>query len=66
MERFCATLQRSLQSRVQPWSNLNKSLLHMIYLEQLAARYDVSEELAGRDERDGDDPIGHERVIAEC
>ena len=38
----------------------------MIYLEQLAARYDVSEELAGRDERDGDDPIGHERVIAEC
>ena len=66
MERFCATLQRSLQSRVQPWSNLNKSLLHMIYLKQLAAPYDVLEELTGHDEHDGDDPIGHEHVIAEC
>ncbi|KAF8836319.1 hypothetical protein BDN67DRAFT_862971, partial [Paxillus ammoniavirescens] len=35
MERFCGMLQHAIRSHARPWSNLNKSLLHMIYLEQL-------------------------------
>ena len=45
MERFCGMLQRSLLSHVQPWSNLNKSLLHAIYLEQLGVHYNLQDEL---------------------
>ncbi|KAF9219637.1 hypothetical protein BS17DRAFT_760578 [Gyrodon lividus] len=51
MERFCAMLQNSLKSRSQPWSNLNKSLLHVAYLEQLGVCYDLSDELAQLDDR---------------
>jgi len=39
MERFCGVLKGSLHSRSQPWGNLNKCLLLIAYLEQLAARY---------------------------
>lgn len=35
-----------LRSRVQPWANLNKRLLHMTYLSQLSCRYNVEEELS--------------------
>ncbi|KAF9487453.1 hypothetical protein BDN71DRAFT_1367081, partial [Pleurotus eryngii] len=35
MERMCGVLQMGLRSRVQPWANLNKRLLHMTYLSQL-------------------------------
>ncbi|KAH7917964.1 hypothetical protein BV22DRAFT_1187293 [Leucogyrophana mollusca] len=46
MERFCGVLQSGLRSRRHPWSNLNKRLLHMTYLDQLTARYDLTHELA--------------------
>ncbi|KIK73740.1 hypothetical protein PAXRUDRAFT_83079, partial [Paxillus rubicundulus Ve08.2h10] len=39
MEHFCGMLQNSLQSQSRPWSNLNNSLLHMAYLEQLGVCY---------------------------
>jgi hypothetical protein len=45
MERFCGVLKGSLHSRSQPWGNLNKRLLLIAYLEQLAARYDLEDEL---------------------
>jgi len=45
MERFCGVLKSGLQSRSQPWANLNKRVLHMAYLTQLAARYDLEDEL---------------------
>lgn len=66
MERFCGMLQRSLRSRVQPWSNLNRSLLHAIYLEQLGVRYNLQDELRHVRDRIGDGPIGHERVLENC
>ncbi|KAJ7166233.1 hypothetical protein C8R46DRAFT_1219984 [Mycena filopes] len=47
MERYCGILQAALRSRSQPWANLNKIVLHHAYLEQLGARYDLAEELAG-------------------
>ncbi|KAF9219917.1 hypothetical protein BS17DRAFT_362347 [Gyrodon lividus] len=51
------------KSRSQQWSNLNKSLLHVAYLEQLGVRYDLSDELAQLDNRTDDGPIGYEQVI---
>lgn len=66
MERFCGMLQRELCSRSQPWSNLNKVLLHRTYLEQLKVRYDLTDELANEDDREDDGPIGYERVLDDC
>ncbi|KAF9222843.1 hypothetical protein BS17DRAFT_767596 [Gyrodon lividus] len=63
MERFCGMLQHDIRSRARPWSNLNKSLLHMVYLEQLAVRYNLSDELARVDDRTDDGPIGYERIL---
>ncbi|KAJ7203049.1 hypothetical protein GGX14DRAFT_399018 [Mycena pura] len=37
-------LKASLHSK-RPWSNLNKNILHMAYLEQLGVRYDLEAEL---------------------
>jgi hypothetical protein len=48
MERYCGILQAGLRSKRFPWANLNKNVLHVAYLEQLNARYDVEEELSGR------------------
>ncbi|KAF9221683.1 hypothetical protein BS17DRAFT_844439 [Gyrodon lividus] len=62
MECFCAMLQNPLKSHSQPWSNLNKSLLHVAYLEQLGVRYDLSDELAQLDDQTDDGAIGYERV----
>ncbi|KAJ7026055.1 hypothetical protein C8F04DRAFT_1298344, partial [Mycena alexandri] len=47
IERYCGILQAALRSRSHPWANLNKIVLHRAYLEQLAARYDLDEELSG-------------------
>ena len=66
MERFCSMLQRSLRSRVHPWSNLNKSLLHAVYLEQLGVRYNLQDELQHVGDRTDDGPIGYERVLEGC
>ncbi|KAF8833262.1 hypothetical protein BDN67DRAFT_917366 [Paxillus ammoniavirescens] len=63
MERFCGMLQNSLQSRSRPWSNLNNSLLHMAYLEQLGVRYDLSDKLGQLDDQPDDGPIGYEQVV---
>ena len=46
MERFCGILKLGLRSRVQPWSNLNKRILHMAYLQALASQYDLEPELS--------------------
>lgn len=46
MERYCGMLQRGHTSRSHPWSNLNKRILHMAYLTQLSARYDLDDELS--------------------
>lgn len=45
MERFCGFLKRSLSCKRYPWSNLNNRILNLAYLEQLAVRYDLDEEL---------------------
>ncbi|KAG2110102.1 hypothetical protein DEU56DRAFT_749887 [Suillus clintonianus] len=49
----------------QPWSHLNNCLLHMTYLEQLAARFDLEDELQAVNEHIGDGPIGYERSYPE-
>ena len=46
VERFCGDLQRGLRSKSQPWANLNKRVMKMAYLEQLAVRFDLEEELS--------------------
>jgi len=46
IERFCGMLQRGLHSLSHPWSNLDKHTLHMTYLGQLSARYNLTDELA--------------------
>ncbi|KAI6024551.1 hypothetical protein EDC04DRAFT_3143206 [Pisolithus marmoratus] len=63
MERYCGVLQQSIQSRPQPWSNLNNTLLRSIALEQLCTCYDLSAELASWDDREGDGPVGFEHTF---
>ncbi|KAF7340500.1 hypothetical protein MSAN_02121400 [Mycena sanguinolenta] len=46
MERYCGLLQAGLRSKRFPWANLNRNVLHVAYLEQLNARYDLEEELS--------------------
>jgi hypothetical protein len=46
MERYCGLLQASLRSKRFPWANLNNNILHVAYLEQLNARYDLESELS--------------------
>ncbi|KAF7340503.1 hypothetical protein MSAN_02121700 [Mycena sanguinolenta] len=46
MERYCGLLQAGLRSKRFPWANLNKNVLHIAYLEQLNARYNLEEELS--------------------
>ncbi|KAG2120142.1 hypothetical protein DEU56DRAFT_692461, partial [Suillus clintonianus] len=65
MERFCHVLQSGPRSVQQPWSHLNNRLLHMTYLEQLAARFDLEDELQAVNEHIGDGPIGYERSYPE-
>ena len=45
MERFCGLLQSGLRSRRHPWGNLNKRNLHLAYLWQLSAKYNLENEL---------------------
>jgi hypothetical protein len=46
MERYCGFLKRGLRSKSQPWANLSNRVLNYAYLEQIAARYDLIDELA--------------------
>ncbi|KAJ7277813.1 hypothetical protein C8J57DRAFT_1579380 [Mycena rebaudengoi] len=50
VERYCVFLQSGLRSRRIPWANLNNNILHVAYLEQLAAQYDLDEELSSEPE----------------
>jgi hypothetical protein len=45
MEHFCGALQGALRSRSQPWGNLNNRLKLLAYIVQLAAWYDLEDEL---------------------
>jgi hypothetical protein len=66
MERFCGILQTGLRSRVQPWANLNRRILHMAYLQVLAAKYNVDDELYVVGSHDGDGPRRNETSYPEC
>ncbi|KAF7354170.1 hypothetical protein MVEN_01104700 [Mycena venus] len=46
MERYCGILQAGLRSKRFPWANLNNNILHVAYLEQLNARYDLEAEFS--------------------
>ncbi|KAF7312876.1 hypothetical protein MKEN_00971900 [Mycena kentingensis (nom. inval.)] len=46
MERFCGFLKHGLHSRKRPHANISRRLLHLMYLEQVALRFDLTEELA--------------------
>jgi hypothetical protein len=39
-------MQSGLRSRRYPWANLNNRVLHLAYLEQIGARYDLTDELS--------------------
>ncbi|KAJ7048297.1 hypothetical protein C8F01DRAFT_1267845 [Mycena amicta] len=46
MERYCGFLKYGLHSRKRPHANLSRRLIHFMYLEQIALRYDLGDELA--------------------
>ncbi|KAJ7152445.1 hypothetical protein C8R46DRAFT_1357483 [Mycena filopes] len=46
IERYCGFLQKRLRSKRFPWANLNNTILHMAYLQQLGLRYDLEDELS--------------------
>ncbi|EGO29008.1 hypothetical protein SERLADRAFT_412703 [Serpula lacrymans var. lacrymans S7.9] len=45
MEWYCGYLQAGLRSHRFPWSNLNKQVLHAVYLTQLKLKYNLDDEL---------------------
>ncbi|KAJ7642387.1 hypothetical protein DFH06DRAFT_1097627 [Mycena polygramma] len=51
VERYCGFLKGALRSKKSPWSNLSNITLQRAYLEQLDARFDVTEEIASRSTR---------------
>jgi hypothetical protein len=50
MERFCGASKGALCSRSRLWGNLNNRLIQLAYLGQLAACYDLEDELATVDQ----------------
>nr|GAT46963.1 predicted protein [Mycena chlorophos] len=46
MERFCGFLQHGLHSRKRPHANISRRLMHLMYLEQIGLRYNLTNELA--------------------
>ncbi|KAJ7057459.1 hypothetical protein C8F01DRAFT_1152228, partial [Mycena amicta] len=46
MERYCGFLKHGLHSRKRPHANLSRRLLHLMFVEQIGLRYDLTEELA--------------------
>ena len=64
VERCCGELQRGLRSKKQPWSNLNKRVTRIAYLEQLAVQFDLDEELS-ISENTSELSRG-ERIFVEC
>ncbi|KAJ7307666.1 hypothetical protein DFH08DRAFT_927436 [Mycena albidolilacea] len=43
---YCGFLKGALRSKQLPWANMNNTILHGAYLEQLSAQFDVEKELA--------------------
>jgi hypothetical protein len=66
MERFCGILQLGLRSRSQPWANLDKRILHMSYMGQVGARYNLQDELTTYGEHTGDSARRNEKIYPEC
>jgi hypothetical protein len=66
MECFCGFLQRGLQSRQLPWSNLNRWNLHLAYLGQLSAKYNLEDELSVGGQQFNDGPLQTERIYPGC
>jgi len=67
MERFCGASKGALRSRSQPWGNLNNRLIQLAYLGQLAARYDLEDELTMVDQFKVSNELSRfERVFAGC
>jgi hypothetical protein len=67
MERFCGILQNNLRSPSRPWANLDNRVLRMAYLNQLAARYDLEDEISEDvNYRRSDEVKRNERVYPEC
>jgi hypothetical protein len=66
MEQFCGILKSGLHSHVQPWSNLNKRILHMAYLQALAARYDLKSELSVMGFHDNNGERRNEMTYDQC
>jgi len=66
LERYCGFLSQGLHSKRQPWSNLNKRVLHMAYLGQLAARYDLDDELSSPSDEIRGQLSCKERIYDKC
>jgi hypothetical protein len=66
MERFCGMLKSALHSQSHPWSNLDKRVLHMSYLGQLDARYNLQAELRRFGKPIDDNLRKNERAYPNC
>jgi hypothetical protein len=67
MEQYCGMLQECLQSRSQPWGNLNKRILQIAYLAQLSAKYSLDEELTMVDKHTVTNALSrHEQDYLNC
>ena len=66
LERYCGKLQEALHSRVYPWSNLNSWILRTSYLQTLAVRYDIEDELSVVGTHADDGPRRNERSYPGC
>ena len=51
---------------IQPWSNLNKSLLHVVYLEQVMVHYNLEDVIWQVGDWNNDGPVAYERVLKNC
>ena len=65
MERYCGFLKHALQSRSQPWRNLDERVKALAYRSQLKVKYDLKDELETIQRR-GDDLSSVEHIYPEC
>ncbi|KAF7292263.1 hypothetical protein MKEN_01478100 [Mycena kentingensis (nom. inval.)] len=61
MERYCGFLKLAVKSKRIPWANLTKRILYFAYLEQIAVRWDLTQEMAlfGRVDRNSVSAFEH-------
>ena len=55
-----------MRSKCFPWANLNNNVLHVAYVEQLNARYDVEDELSSVSSVQKSSARKREYVYDEC